>query len=218
MYGDDFYTGMFPDMFDEYEVFPSLDTVDLDSNDRIVKRQLYENLSNRTDWDIIITHLLGIDHAGHTFNALNEKLEQKIKDVEDIIKGVIERLPSNTTLAIISDHGLTSIGSHGGSSNDEISTFIAFYQNDSEFFENKHLPKLKRKLQTSICPTLATISKLNIPFSNIGSWIPETTIFSKNSTKIERSNEILRTFLLNEIQFINYLERYMKDSGKKNYN
>ena len=200
-------------MFNEYEVFPSLDTVDLDSNDQIVRRQLFDHLENKTGWDIILTHLLGIDHAGHTYNSLSGAFETKVRDVEEIIKGVIQRLPDNATLAIVSDHGLTKIGSHGGGSNEEINTFIAFYQKDAEFW-NITKSKLVRKWQSSIWPTLAEISKINIPFSSIGSWIPETSVFSKNSSQMERVIEILRTYLLNEIQFSNYLEQYFKTAGK----
>lgn len=70
MYGDDFWVGQYPTGFDEYEIFPSLDVTDLDSNDNIVEKRTLEQLEERDDWDILWTHVLGIDHAGHTFNKL----------------------------------------------------------------------------------------------------------------------------------------------------
>ena len=28
----------------------------------------------KTDWDVMVVHLLGVDHAGHTYGALSSEL------------------------------------------------------------------------------------------------------------------------------------------------
>lgn len=151
MFGDDFWIGLYPTAFDEYEIFPSLDVTNLHSNDDLVRRRLLDQFENHTDWDIIWAHLLGIDHAGHTFNNLGKGMEMKIKDVENLLSEIIDKLPDNTTLAMISDHGLTPIGSHGGKTDDEIYTFVSFYQKDLEFPPDRNqTEKLKIYPQTTI--------------------------------------------------------------------
>ena len=206
MYGDDFWIGLYPKSFDEYEVFPSLDVTDLHSNDKLVKNRLLDQLTNHTDWDILWTHLLGIDHAGHTFNTLGKELDQKIKDVEQILIEVVENLPNNATLAIVSDHGMTSIGSHGGNSEEEINTFIAFYQKDIEFDSPGLFDKLTKVPQTSIAPTLSAIANLNIPFSNIGLVIPSAIAIDKKISSNIRTLERFKIFKQNQIQILNYMK------------
>lgn len=152
LYGDDFWIGQYPDGFDDFEVFPSLDVTNLNSNDEIVKRRLLEQMQ-KDDWDILWTHALGIDHAGHTFNELGEGLSMKLKDIEGLLKEVIDNLRSDMTLAIVSDHGLTKIGSHGGNTEGEVYTFNAFIQKDIPFFDDENIKsdkKLKIIPQTSI--------------------------------------------------------------------
>jgi len=214
MYGDDFWIGHYPDTFDDYEVFPSLDITDLDSNDRIVRTRLLDQLENHTDWDILWTHVLGIDHAGHSFNNLGPELEKKLKDVEDLLSDVVDKLPFNATLAILSDHGLTPIGNHGGPSPDERYTFISFFQKDLVFQQEPMAGGLNPTVsQSSICSTLSALAQVNFPYSNIGSWIPEVISFKEGTSQIEKSKEQLRMFTQNQIQVYNYLKDYLKHSS-----
>lgn len=152
MYGDDFWLGLYPTYFDEYEIFPSLDVTNLHDNDNLVRRNVLEQINNHTDWDILWTHTLGIDHAGHTFNTLGEEMDKKINDVENILEEIIDNLPDNTSIAMISDHGLTPIGSHGGKTDDEIHTFVAYFQKDANFSslfeENKNKSKIVSQITT----------------------------------------------------------------------
>ncbi|CAI2363875.1 unnamed protein product [Moneuplotes crassus] len=211
MYGDDFWLGLYPTSFDEHEIFPSLDVTNLHDNDNLVRRRVLDQIHNHSDWDILWTHTLGIDHAGHTFNTLGEGMNRKIKDIEQIIEEIIENLPDNTTIALISDHGLTPIGSHGGKSDDEIYTFVAYFQKDVDFPEDRNpSEKLKIISQISTCPNIAVLGGLNFPFSNVGSWIPEIITFSPNSTKHQQLLETLKIFVRNEVQTYIYITKYLE--------
>ena len=48
------------------DAHPSFNVRDLDSVDQGVRQHLLTALDNPDDWDILIGHFLGVDHAGHT--------------------------------------------------------------------------------------------------------------------------------------------------------
>jgi GPI ethanolamine phosphate transferase 3 subunit O len=64
--GDDFWTGLYKSQFERSFVWDSLDVVDLDGNDKGIMSHIFEEMQN---FDILICHFLGIDHAGHTFDV-----------------------------------------------------------------------------------------------------------------------------------------------------
>jgi phosphatidylinositol glycan class O len=51
---------------------------DLDSVDNCVIENVEGNL-NRSDWTLMVGHLLGVDHVGHTFDATSEVIEMKLE-------------------------------------------------------------------------------------------------------------------------------------------
>ena len=62
--GDDTWMGLFPDRFLRAYPFPSFDVWDLDTVDNGVTKHLFEELKKPDDWDVLIGHYLGVDHAG----------------------------------------------------------------------------------------------------------------------------------------------------------
>lgn len=213
MYGDDFWIGLYPNSFDDFEVYPSLDITDLHGNDELVERRLLDQLQNHTDWDILWTHLLGIDHGAHLYNNLERGFGEKVSDVEAIISKIIDSLPNNATLAILSDHGLTTKGTHGGSTDDELHTFIAFYQHDLEFDSRYNLAKLKKVPQTSIAPTISTLANLNIPFSNIGYAIADAVPLAPGMSSFEKILEDFKLYKENQLQILTYLSTYQNKTS-----
>ena len=84
--------GLFPDLFNQSFPFPSFDVWDLHSVDQGVITHLFPYLNapipdslsiylpnntfkdnskdkekHATDWDLLVGHFLGVDHAGHRF-------------------------------------------------------------------------------------------------------------------------------------------------------
>ena len=68
--GDDTWMGLFPDRFLRAYPFPSFDVWDLDTVDNGVTKHLFEELKKPDDWDVLIGHYLGVDHAG-TFRLVS---------------------------------------------------------------------------------------------------------------------------------------------------
>jgi len=69
-FGDDTWLSLFPETYFKspfVEAHPSFNAWDLDTVDRAVNRSLREILlpAHENEWDVLITHLLGVDHCGH---------------------------------------------------------------------------------------------------------------------------------------------------------
>lgn len=78
----------------------------------------------------MLTHVIGVDSAGHTYNSQNENIERKLKDTEDLLREVIELMDNQTTLIVYGDHGMTDDGNHGGGSELELRTVFFAYQKE----------------------------------------------------------------------------------------
>jgi len=71
---------MYGAYFDEMTEFSSLDTRDLDSLDRNVHNLLKQRLTSGDAFKLLVTHVLGVDSAGHSYNSQNEHIERKLLD------------------------------------------------------------------------------------------------------------------------------------------
>lgn len=132
MLGDDTWLKLFPGMFTRHDGVSSFfvkDTVQVDHN---VSRHLNVEL-NRTDWNLLILHFLGLDHVGHIGGRNSLLMGPKLKEMDEVIKMIdLTTLKSQkcnqgrTLLMVVSDHGMTENGNHGGSSYEEIDSLALF--------------------------------------------------------------------------------------------
>ena len=76
---------------------------------------------------MLIGHIIGVDHAGHTFSASHSEIERKLKDSENIVREVIEKMDNDTVLIVCGDHGMTDDGNHGGASKNELRSVLFSY-------------------------------------------------------------------------------------------
>ena len=138
--GDDTWTDLFPPAKYFYRSFPfpSFNVKDLDTVDRGVtshllpmlernaaKRQEHED--DADDWDVIIGHYLGIDHAGHTFSPQHPSMTRKLEELDGVLRRVFSAADKDTLVAVFGDHGMTKEGNHGGSSSQEKRSALFLY-------------------------------------------------------------------------------------------
>ena len=84
---------------------------------------------------LVVMHLLGLDHAGHSFSAYHPEMERKLVDVDRQLTTLINLLearaaggegsdgaPATTALIVMGDHGMTNSGDHGGDFSQETDT------------------------------------------------------------------------------------------------
>ncbi|KDP43914.1 hypothetical protein JCGZ_20924 [Jatropha curcas] len=132
MMGDDTWIQLFPHHFNKSYPYPSFNVKDLHTVDNGCIDHLLPSL-NQEDWDVLIAHFLGVDHAGHIFGVDSTPMIEKLQQYNLILEKVIKELESqsgpgglheNTLLLVMGDHGQTLNGDHGGGSSEEVETSI----------------------------------------------------------------------------------------------
>lgn len=207
MMGDDTWLQLFPHHFEKSFPYPSFNVKDLDTVDNGCIEHLLPSL-HEGNWDVLIAHFLGVDHAGHIFGVNTIPMIQKLEQYNDILENVVEALESqsgpgelheNTLLLVMGDHGQTLNGDHGGGSPEEVETSIF-----AKSF--KRLPfSIPSELDTSSCGTnmdgkpicFSTIEQLDFaatisamlgvpfPFGSIGRVNPELYALGAGASLVE---------------------------------
>ncbi|XP_068182366.1 GPI ethanolamine phosphate transferase 2 [Antennarius striatus] len=179
-YGDDTWVRLFPKHFMEYDGTTSFFVSDYTEVDNNVTRHLDSTLK-RDDWDILILHYLGLDHIGHISGPHSSLIQPKLLEMDDILKKIHNALDSKDTegslpylLVLCGDHGMSETGSHGGSSEPEVSTPLVLI---SPAFKRKAMPAgmdIPAVVeQVDLTPTLALGFGLPISQNSVGHVIPE---------------------------------------------
>lgn len=78
-------------------------------------------------WDLVVTHFLGVDHIGHTHDAQHPLMRERLRRMDTIVKRVVEGLPDDALLLLYGDHGMTDDGNHGGATTEETDAALVAY-------------------------------------------------------------------------------------------
>ncbi|CAN1842404.1 GPI ethanolamine phosphate transferase 3 [Linum perenne] len=190
MMGDDTWVQLFPDHFNRSYPYPSFNVKDLDTVDNGCITHIFESLYQE-DWDVLIAHFLGVDHAGHIFGVnsvqMVEKLEQYNKVLEEVIEVLSNKsgpggLHENTLLLVMGDHGQTLNGDHGGGSAEEVETsFFAMgfklppssvpheFDSSSCLLDSDKKRCVSSIQQLDFAATVSALIGVPFPFGSIGS-------------------------------------------------
>ena len=174
-FGEDIWVSNFGKYFTHEVSLHDPDVRDLETNDDTASENIYKELDNGSNFDIMVAHLIGLDHAGHTHGPTHPELERKLLDVERIVENIIEKMDDETTLVAFGDHGMTQDGSHGGSSEIEMRTVLFSYQKQPFPLGRKYRQMYDKfsvldsmMKQADIAPISSVIANLPTPYSNIG--------------------------------------------------
>uniref|UniRef100_A0A453K303 GPI ethanolamine phosphate transferase 3 n=1 Tax=Aegilops tauschii subsp. strangulata TaxID=200361 RepID=A0A453K303_AEGTS len=85
MMGDDTWIQLYPEHFNKSFPYPSFNVKDLDTVDNGVIDHLLPSL-HENDWDVLIAHFLGVDHAGHIFGVDSTPMIQKLEQYNQILE------------------------------------------------------------------------------------------------------------------------------------
>ncbi|OVA01779.1 Type I phosphodiesterase/nucleotide pyrophosphatase/phosphate transferase [Macleaya cordata] len=179
MLGDETWIKLFPGLFTRHDGVSSFyvkDTIEVDHN---VSRHLGAELV-ANDWNLLILHYLGLDHVGHIGGRSSILMIPKLKEMDEVIKtihmsSVLPQDPSHerTLLVVLSDHGMTENGNHGGSSYEETDSLALFIGLGSKIPDYASATR-NAAFQVDIAPTLALLFGVPIPKNNIGVLMGET--------------------------------------------
>ncbi|KAK7693011.1 hypothetical protein QCA50_002576 [Cerrena zonata] len=115
-------------------------------------------------------------------------MQSKLKQMDDVIRGVVDLLDDDTLLILLGDHGMDKKGDHGGDGELETSSGLWFYSKSRPLVDlkveiptplliNRTFPEAEVAhrfvQQIDLVPTLSLLLGLPIPFNNLGTVIPE---------------------------------------------
>lgn len=89
--GDYIWVDMFGQYFDRAYPYPSFNVRDLDTLDTHTYHDIMQELDQR-NFTLLLGHILGVDHAGHTYSANHKEIERKLNDTEQIIADIIQKM------------------------------------------------------------------------------------------------------------------------------
>lgn len=173
--GDDAWVNLFPGKFARAYAYPSFVVKDLHTVDNAVLEHLYPELDNPDRWDVLVAHFLGVDHCGHWLGRNHPAMAAKLTQLDQVIRSVVSKISEDTLLLVMSDHGMTIDGDHGGETEDEVEAvlflhakkpFLSPWNNETSMTENSSPSSIA---QVDLVPTLAMLFDVPIPYSNLGS-------------------------------------------------
>ncbi|KAI0013612.1 hypothetical protein F4779DRAFT_344091 [Xylariaceae sp. FL0662B] len=182
--GDDTWTALFPDYFEPNisRAYDSFNVWDLHTVDNGVLDHIFPLLKpERTgSWDILIGHLLGVDHAGHRYGPNHAAMTAKLQQMDVFIRDLTKEIDDDTLLVVMGDHGMDGKGDHGGESDDEIEAALWMYskrplfgRTRPEYITPPATAKIRPVNQIDLVPTLALLLGIPIPYNNLGRPIEE---------------------------------------------
>ncbi|KAH9286311.1 GPI ethanolamine phosphate transferase 3 [Echinococcus granulosus] len=206
--GDQVWVELVPNWFLESYPFPSFNIKDLDTVDTAVKEYVLREIS-RDKCDVLIGHMLGIDHCGHTFGRSHPEMDRKLAELDKFLSHLLPQLRKSDLLIAFGDHGMTATGDHGGNSDAEVDAALFAYTPrgflrapaPSAATSGEVVPLLTVE-QVNLVPTLAALTGTPIPFSNLG--IVVTQLF--NFDLVGPVNENFK-------QIFTYAKEYHKQFG-----
>lgn len=192
--GDDTWKMLYPEKFLRSYFYPSLDVSDLDTVDFGVYEKVPEELK-KNDWDLLIGHLLGVDHCGHTFGPYTDHIKHKLTEIDEFIFNMTEKIDEDTLLLAFGDHGMTVTGDHGGESSDETDAAL-FAFSKRGFLPSRSEPRIN---QIDLTSTITLLLDAPIPFGSLGTPIIE--LFNAGSEFQEY--QILQKAYQQTLQYLN---------------
>uniref|UniRef100_A0AAF5D441 GPI ethanolamine phosphate transferase 2 n=1 Tax=Strongyloides stercoralis TaxID=6248 RepID=A0AAF5D441_STRER len=139
--------------------------VDLTTGNHIdyVMKEKYFN------WDFLLIYFVGLDQAGHFLNNdKGELIKKKIDELDEYIFKIYNEMSSKNESYIIivsGDHGMTSLGNHGGSEKEEIESGFLISIKDEVFINNNDTNEIN---QLDITPTILNFYGIETTNDSIG--------------------------------------------------
>lgn len=218
--GDDTWKALFdPYLSKKSKYYESLNVWDLETVDQGVMRYFDEHLTEKDEeWDVLIGHMLGVDHVGHKHGPNHHEMSTKLEQMNAFVsEQLLPKIDNDTILFIFGDHGMDHTGNHGGDSKDELETTLFVYSPKFGVTPPKstnHDHKVVN--QIDFVPTLSLLLNIPIPFNNLG-WpiedIIENSGFAQTLNQIHHYQETSKVLEGNPLLLTNLNTHFNKNEG-----
>jgi len=142
----------------------------------------------KSDWNALIMHYLGLDHIGHKTGPQGPAMLPKQREMDGIVRMIFEAVQTvdhlkNTLVVLVGDHGMNAGGNHGGSGPGETEPALVFASPKFTGLTSRSCPTLPkdgtefefyRKVQQSdVVPTIASLLGFPVPKNSLGVVLEE---------------------------------------------
>ncbi|XP_059060783.1 GPI ethanolamine phosphate transferase 3 isoform X2 [Achroia grisella] len=202
--GDDTWARLIPGRWLRSHTMYSFHTWDLDTVDTEIDSKIYKELE-KDDWDLLVAHYLGVDHAGHRYGPNHAEMTRKLDETNNRLKKIIKMLPPDVLLFVVGDHGMTETGDHGGESKAERTAAFFAYRGSGFGGDSDSIKTGKEVQQTDLAPTLCAALGRPPPAPCLGNLLlPVLPPLPMSHTLLHLSNNLK--------QIKQYLIRYGEES------
>ncbi|XP_047030874.1 GPI ethanolamine phosphate transferase 3 isoform X1 [Helicoverpa zea] len=211
--GDDTWSRLLPKRWLRSHAMYSFHTWDLDTVDTEVDSKIYDEL-RRDDWNLLVAHYLGVDHAGHRYGPNHAEMTRKLDETNVRLKKVMSMLPPDVLLFVVGDHGMTetdshewtdSEGDHGGESKAERTAAFFAYRGAGLAGTGADILTGTEVQQTDLAPTLSAALGRPPPAPSLGHLLlPVLPKSSISHTLLHMTNNLK--------QITQYMIRYGEES------
>lgn len=219
--GDDTWMNLYKNLLGLSFPYDSFNVEDLHSVDNGVIEHLFPLLEAPSDsWDFLIGHFLGVDHVGHRVGPSHMTMREKLKQMDDVLRRVVQLMDDDTLLILIGDHGMDAKGDHGGDGLLETSSAMWIYSKSkplqtlpldgvpAALIPNTTFPNApaswRSVQQIDLVPSISLLLGLPIPFNNLGTVIPELFM---------RKDVLAKALRFNAVQIKSYLDAYLSSAS-----
>lgn len=108
VFGEKIWADLFGPYIDIASVQPDHGLSDLFDSD---EKTLHAALNTRDDYDLMVVHFIGSDHAGHRFDFADETYRRVSRTLDGYLAALLERY-SDRHFIILADHGMSHDRSH----------------------------------------------------------------------------------------------------------
>ncbi|XP_060805794.1 GPI ethanolamine phosphate transferase 2 [Amyelois transitella] len=225
LYGDDTWLRLFPGLWAEYDGTTSFYVTDYTEVDNNVTRHLDTILApgdnNKSTFDFLVLHYLGLDHIGHLEGARSPKIKPKLLEMDRVVEKIFYAMKEwdhNGILIVCGDHGMRDAGGHGGSTPAEVLVPLVVVRSDD--FECPHPsgpgPTVS---QVDVAPSIAWLLSCPLPGDSSGRILPALMpadtrqhlyllhVMASHNTKHAnfKNKEFYKQFVRAEKQFAQFL-------------
>lgn len=183
LFGDVFWEEAFPSLRRKSSTICSYSKTDQATREDEIFEALVQNLENGPD-DFIFAHFISLDSCGHAFGIDHPRTRETIERMDGYLARVYDKMSEDTLLVVLSDHGVTDQGAHGGRSERELASICGFFSKKEIGGQKENAADAK----TSTVKNDAGPSWQNKPFlnqfydtahcNNTDDWISATNHYS----------------------------------------
>lgn len=198
--GDDTWKALFGPFLNTSYPYDSLNVWDLHTVDNGVIDHFGPLLQSeqQKSWDVLIGHLLGVDHCGHRYGPDHYAMAEKQQQMDSFLQSIVDSMDDDTLLIVLGDHGMDRTGNHGGDSAEELEAALWLYskkrafhqlQNQDSYDIRRNGANYRKVNQIDLVPTFSLLLGIPVPFNNLGAPIEEA--FAESSLYLKAAKYTL---------------------------